>query len=187
MRNLLAGKRVKLTAIKEFELDIVEGWFNNVEFLRYYDYLPALPMSRNTVKELIEGFENNDKYLFAVRSNDDGKIVGIAGFDDIIWSSGVATIFIGIGDDNYKGKGIGREAIRLMLDFGFNEFNFYRIQLNVLAYNEPAIRLYEGAGFIMEGALRDFVLRDGKRHDLYMYGLLKPEWINRNNNTNKNL
>lgn len=64
----------------------------------------------------------------------------------------------------------------LLLDYGFNELNFYRIQLNVISYNENAIKLYEGLGFVKEGSYRDFIFRDGKRHDMYLYGLLKQEW-----------
>jgi RimJ/RimL family protein N-acetyltransferase len=63
------------------------------------------------------------------------------------------------------------------LDFGFNELNFYRIQLNVISYNDVAINLYESIGFKKEGIYRNFILRDGKRYDMYLYGMLREEWI----------
>ena len=43
------------------------------------------------------------------------------------------------------------EALDLLLDFGFNELNFHRIQLNVISYNDAAIALYETLGFVKEG------------------------------------
>jgi len=75
-----------------------------------------------------------------------------------------------------KGKGLGKETMRLLLDFGFNELNFHRIQLNVISYNSTAISLYESVGFKKEGTYREFIYRDGKRYDLYLYGILKEEY-----------
>lgn len=46
----------------------------------------------------------------------------------------------------------------------------------VFAYNEPAIALYENLGFRHEGTFREFLQRDGVRHDMHLYGLLRPEW-----------
>ena len=74
----------------------------------------------------------------------------------------------------FTGKGIGSEAMSLLLDL-FCELNLYRIQLNVIAYNERAkiireVRFYQGRN------LRDFIFRDGKRYDMYLYGLLRHEW-----------
>ncbi|TDT51048.1 GNAT family N-acetyltransferase [Fonticella tunisiensis] len=177
MRKLLIGDKIKLTSIRDDDLEIIEEWFNDVEFMRYYDMLPAIPKTSKDVKEMIDGFSNTDeRYVFAIRDKESSKIIGITGFDEIIWSSGVATIFIGIWDENYRGIGIGKEAMSLILDFGFNELNFHRIQLNVISYNERAIRLYEGQGFVKEGTCREFIYRDGKRYDLHFYGLLRSEW-----------
>jgi RimJ/RimL family protein N-acetyltransferase len=36
--------------------------------------------------------------------------------------------------------------------------------------------MYEKLGFVREGVYREFVERDGARHDLILYGLLRPEW-----------
>lgn len=180
MRDLLSGPNVRLTALRDMDYDIIAAWFNDVRFLRYYDPAPALPKRQQEIKEYFDGFINSsERYVFAIRMDSSDKLIGIVGFDDIIWSNGVATLFIGIGEEQYTDQGLGSEALRLMLDFGFNELNFYRIQLVVIAYNEAAIHLYEKTGFIKEGTCRDFIFRDGERHDLYLYGLLKKEWLDK--------
>jgi len=163
--------------MKESDMEVMEYWFNDVEFLRYYDMIPALPKSKKDMEGILDYYKNSDeRYLFAIRHIDSEDIIGVIGFDDIIWSNGVATVFIGIGDKRYTSKGIGKEALDLLLDFGFNELNFYRIQLNVIAYNEGAIKLYEKAGFKKEGTFREFIHRDGERYDMFLYGLLRKEW-----------
>ncbi|WP_291634364.1 GNAT family protein, partial [Clostridium sp.] len=75
-----------------------------------------------------------------------------------------------------RGRGYAKEALRLTIDFGFEELNLHRIELTVLEYNEPAIKLYERLGFKREGVYREFIHRDGKRYDMYLYGMLRPEW-----------
>lgn len=183
MRNLLEGDNIRLTAIEEEDIPVIGAWFNNVKFLRYYDMVPALPKSRKEVEQIIKGYQDSqERYIYAVRIKDSGEIIGVAGFDEIIWSNGVATVFIGIGNNKFTGRGLGKECMRLLLDYGFNELNFHRIQLNVISYNEVAIKLYESLGFKREGAYRQFIYRDGKRYDMYLYGLLRNEWNEWQNN-----
>lgn len=180
MRNLLCGENVKLNALRESDIPIIEDWFNDVEFLRLYDMLPAIPQRTSDVKKTIEDFaETKERMMFAIRTLDGNRLLGITGFFDIMWTNGVATFFIGIGDNDFVGKGIGIEAIKLLLDFGFNELNLHRIQLNVISYNTRAIKAYEKAGFIKEGVYRELVHREGLRYDLYLYGLLREEWVNK--------
>jgi Acetyltransferases, including N-acetylases of ribosomal proteins len=177
MRNLFVGDNIKLTAVKETDIEAMEEWFNDVEFMRHYDMVPAVPHKYKDVEQMIDSFSNtSERYVFSIRLIEKEEFVGIIGFDDIIWSNGVATVFIGIGNKSHTGKGLGKEAMQLLLDFGFNELNFHRIQLNVLSYNTNAIKLYESVGFHKEGTFREFICRDGKRWDMYLYGLLSYEW-----------
>lgn len=183
MRNLLQGGSIKLNAINENDLLSIEEWFNDVKFLRHYDMLPAIPQSKSDVKKSVENFTNsNNSFMFAMRLPNTNQIIGVIGFFDIIWTNGVATFFIGIGDEDYVGRGIGSEAMELLFDFGFNELNLHRIQLNVISYNEKAIKAYEKMGFVKEGVYRELVYRDGERYDLYLYGMLRDEWISKINN-----
>lgn len=177
MRGLLTGERIILDAIRDTDIPDIEAWFNNTGFMRHYDMIPALPLSSRKVQNLISYYEDSDeRFLFAIREKQSRQILGIAGFDEIIWSNGVATVFIGIGSEGHTGKGLGKEAMRLLMDFGFNELNFHRIQLNVISYNETAIKLYEGLGFVKEGILREFIHRDGRRYDMYFYSMLRNEY-----------
>lgn len=177
MRNLLSGNQIRLTAVSERDEDEITNWFNDVKFLRYFDFVPAVPKRLSDIKSFLQGFyETNERCVFAARLKETDKIIGILGFDDIIWGSRVATLFIGIGDRRYTLCGYGKEALDLLLDYGFNELNFFRIQLFVLSYNKVAISLYESRGFKLEGSLRQFLLRDGRRYDLHVYGLLYEDW-----------
>ncbi len=165
--------RVFLDTINKEDMPSLYKGFSNVEFLSTYDYILPIPMSKEKVDKMISDYnEENNSIVFAIRTTE-GNIIGIAGYDDIIKDNMVATLFIGIGDENYLGKGYGKEAMLELLNYGFNTLNLYRIQLNVISFNTPAIKLYEKVGFQKEGTMKEFVLRNGQRYDLYMYAKLK--------------
>lgn len=165
--------RVFLDTINKEDMPSLYKWFSNVEFLSTYDYVLPIPMSKEKVDKMISNYnEENNSIVFAIRTTE-GNIIGIAGYYDIIKDNMVATLFIGIGDENYLGKGYGKETILDLLNYGFNTLNLYRIQLNVISFNISAIKLYEKVGFQKEGTMKEFVLRNGQRYDLYMYAKLK--------------
>lgn len=178
MKNLLVGEKIKLTSLDEEDILEFQKWYNDVSFMRHYDIVSAIPKNIDDVKDLVNNARKSDTaYIFAVKDLLE-EFIGVTGFEGISWNNGTATIYIGIGGEVHRGRGYGKEALKLTIEFGFEELNFHRIQLTVLEYNEPAIKLYEKLGFKREGIYREFIHRDGKRYDMYLYGLLRSEWEN---------
>ena len=53
------------------------------------------------------------------------------------------------------GRGLGREAIRLVLSHAFGAMNLHRVDLRVLAFNQRALARYRACGFTEEGRERE--------------------------------
>jgi RimJ/RimL family protein N-acetyltransferase len=51
-----------------------------------------------------------------------------------------------------------------------------RASLGVFADNLRAVRSYQRAGFVVEGVQREEVLREGRRWDTMIMGVLRREW-----------
>jgi len=102
--------------------------------------------------------------------------VGFIGLWGIAWSNGTTSLRISIGDRKNWRKGYGRDAMRLILNYAYNELNLHKVGFTVFEYNVGAIALYESLGFQREASLRDYLHRDGTRYAMYYYGLLQPEW-----------
>jgi [ribosomal protein S5]-alanine N-acetyltransferase len=81
-----------------------------------------------------------------------------------------------IGDRSTWGKGLGRACTRFAVEYGFDQLNLRRIQLEVLATNERAIRLYRSVGFVEEGRLRQAQWQQGEYVDVLLMGLLIEEY-----------
>ncbi|MDI6104745.1 GNAT family protein [Actinoplanes sp. NEAU-A12] len=75
-----------------------------------------------------------------------------------------------------RDRGLGTEAVRLIVGYGFEQLGLHRISLEVYAHNPRARRVYEKVGFVAEGVLRQ-VLRDGDGWvDATVMSILAPEW-----------
>ena len=178
--KLLIGSKVRLTALTKEDLPTIAKWQQNDLFMRLFDAVPAYPKTRQTLEQwLEEQHKANDGFLFAIRALEDDALLGYLEMDGILWTHQTGWISIAIGEPELWGQGYGREGLELALGFIFRELNLYRVQLSVFSYNERAIRLYEKLGFQREGVSREFLHRDGKRHDMILYGLLRREWDER--------
>lgn len=74
-----------------------------------------------------------------------------------------------------RGRGIGTEAIRQLVEFGFVRRNLHRIHLQAIQSNTAALRAYEKAGFVVEGRLREHAWVRGAYEDIVLMGILRSE------------
>ncbi|QGV80564.1 GNAT family N-acetyltransferase [Streptomyces ficellus] len=75
-----------------------------------------------------------------------------------------------------RGRGLGTEAIRLLLAHAFEHLHLNRVSLGVFAFNPRAIRVYEKVGFVQEGVEREALLHRGRWIDSLSMSVLAREW-----------
>ena len=76
--------------------------------------------------------------------------------------------------DGWHGRGVGTALIRAAVDLADNWLNLHRLELEVYTDNEPAVRLYQRHGFVIEGTLKDFAFRNGAYVDAFTMARLRP-------------
>jgi RimJ/RimL family protein N-acetyltransferase len=180
MSTLLNGPRVRLTALRAEDFTAIAGWYTDAEFLRLFDSRPAIPQTAGELRKWVEEHRKGScAFFFGVRLKQEDELIGYLELDGIQRLHGVCGLGIGIGAPEHRGRGYGAEAVRLALNFAFDELNMHRVQLTVFSYNKPAAALYERLGFRREGTFRECLQRDGQRHDMFLYGLLRREWAER--------
>lgn len=75
-----------------------------------------------------------------------------------------------------RGRGLGTEATRLIVGYGFEHLGLHRIGLDVFVFNPRAIRAYEKVGFVREGVSRDELRWEGEWVDELWMSILDHEW-----------
>jgi [ribosomal protein S5]-alanine N-acetyltransferase len=81
-----------------------------------------------------------------------------------------------LGRDHW-GQGFGREAVTALVGHAFGALRLERLEARIHAQNRRARRLVMALGFQPEGRLGDYLLRDGARHDVDVFGLLKTSMM----------
>ncbi|MEQ8674041.1 MAG: GNAT family protein [Aggregatilineales bacterium] len=120
--------------------------------------------------------DDDSRAPFIIALPDDSKALDEVIINEIDSDNNSASIRIGMFTDEGVGKGYGTEAMRLMVNYGFNQLGLHRIELSVYAFNPRAIRAYEKVGFKREGVMRDALLWDGEYVDSISMSILDHEW-----------
>ncbi len=119
----------------------------------------ALPFSRLADTEAYLAKLGPNTHLLVAEQN--GIITGSASLDRHAGRrahAGVIGIMVG---DPYHGQGIGTALLTALLDLADHWLGLTRLELTVFADNSRAIALYQRLGFVQEGHLRAYALRDG--------------------------
>lgn len=154
-------------------------WTHDPDYLRALSPDPAKPLSVPQIKKRHEAEakeQGNKLFRFALRTLAEDKLIGFTRLHRIEWNNGVAWLELGLAEPDCRGQGYGTEALRLIVNYAFNELNLYRLNLALPGYNAAAQRFLERAGFTVEVRRREAIHRDGQRWDLLWLGLLRDEW-----------
>ena len=175
--DLFNGSLVRLGALGKDDTKTIQQWNQQADYGRLLDddphrLLSVLQLEREFARDV---GKNKDEIDFGIRTLADNQLIGFCSIEPI-WSHRGAWVAIGIGSPQYRGKGYGTDAMRLLVGYGFRELDLQRITLNVFGYNQRAMRSYEKVGFIHEVTQRAALYRDGQRHDILVMGLLRREW-----------
>jgi RimJ/RimL family protein N-acetyltransferase len=75
-----------------------------------------------------------------------------------------------------QGRGLGTEATRLLVGYGFEMLLLHRISLEVYTFNPRARHVYEKVGFRVEGTLRESLRYEDQWIDATVMSVLAHEW-----------
>ena len=108
----------------------------------------------------------------------DGVVIGDVALQSINRTNRSCSLGIGMSKINNRGKGYGTQALRLIMEYGFNNQGFERITADTLEINIPAQKVLEKLGFILEGWERKAVYFKGRKYDRLNFSLLVDEYYN---------
>jgi len=152
------------------------NWLNDPEVTRYME-TGTFPITAHDLEKFYDEVTGSrDQVILAVADKKSGQHIGNVKLGPIHWIHRSATFGIMIGDKKFWEKGVGLEATRLTVEYGFDRLNLRRIHLGVFADHDAAVRCYEKVGFSVEGRMRESLFRDGKYVDRLGMALLRSEY-----------
>lgn len=109
-------------------------------------------------------------FMYAYES----KPFGIVGFNNIDTVNKNSSWAFYASPDAPRGTGSRMEF--LALDHAFDNLSLHKLFCEVLAFNEPVIKLHKKFGFEVEGVFKEHHLGDDGFVDVYRLGLLASQW-----------
>lgn len=165
---------VTIRRFKKSDIPKKVEWVNNPANNQFLHY--DIPICIEKTEMWYESHRGqDDRYDAIIEVN--GIPVGTIGLLSIDQKNKKAEYYIAMGEVAYKGKGVAKEACRLILQYGFETLKLNRIYLYTESGNVVAQKLFEKVGFVKEGLIRSDIYSHGKYADRYVYGVLREEWI----------
>jgi RimJ/RimL family protein N-acetyltransferase len=167
------GAAVRLRAIRKEDSETLFRWVNDPALVRLS--APYRPVHEPTHEEWLRGVVGDrTRVAFAIEEAATGRLVGVVQLVDIHDVHRNAEMRIRIGDPDARGRGLGRAALRLLLDHAWRDLGLHRVFAYVFTTNERAGASYERVGFEHEGRLRDAAYIDGAWCDVLVMAVLDP-------------
>jgi len=174
----LSGEKVILSPITPRDLVLFEHWMNDLTVTKYLKAAPRIFTLADEKAWLKKVLTQKSKCVLAIIDKKTGETIGNIGLHTINTIHKSASLGIVIGDKKYWGRGYGKDAISLILDFAFTVQNLHCVYLNVYAYNKRAIRAYTSLGFKQTGILRERHFWGGAYHNVITMDILDHEFLN---------
>lgn len=170
----LVGENCYLSPISPEYAEILVKWSNDMDVAILTGDASNM-ITYDMQKNYIEGTIKNG-YGFLIIRKDNDEPVGTCRLKHIDLINRKAELGIFIGEKSCWNIGIGTEAIKLILDFGFNIINIRNIMLDVFSFNERAIKAYEKCGFKEIGRRRKSVVYGNNEYDEIYMDILSEEF-----------
>ncbi len=170
----LVGDRIYLSPRNSEDVEKFTEWLNDFETTDYTGRSAILTTLEGERKYLEEN--SNPEATFVMVTLKDDKMIGSVSLEHIDWINRTATLGIFIGDKEFRSKGYGTEAIRLILEYGFKYMNLYNIKLDLMEFNERALKCYKKCGFKEYGRRRKCKFINGKYYDSISMDILADEF-----------
>ena len=176
----LVGKKCYLSPNDTNDAVKFTEWVNDLDLTVNLD-LYSININTEAEKIILENFSKDHHYSIVVI--DTNEIIGTCGYIEMDKLNQTAEIVIFIGNKHFWNKGYGREALTLLIDYGFKALNLHNIMLKVYEFNIGAVKCYENIGFKHIGTRREALNRNLDKHNVLFMDLLAEDFYRKSDNT----
>ncbi len=167
---------LKLIELKEHHFtENVVSWHRN-HHAQYYSASGRVFTQKNLIEEYKRGYENKTIFQFLIVHKKDGKEIGIVKIQSIdVHKKGDIVYFIG--DENYLGRGLGTQAIKLALEVAFQKLDLRKIHGPCFKSNRASISAALKAGYVIEGIQKSHYFFNGVEDDAVLIACFNPRYF----------
>ncbi len=125
---------------------------------------------------VIELYNKNEPAPWGIELKETKKIIGTIGFVSLESEHNKAEVGYTLAKQ-YWNKGITTEALKKVIQFGFEKMRLNRIEAKCIKENEQSIKVLLKAGMKEEGLLRQYLYLKKDFRDIKIFSILKSEYF----------
>ena len=169
---------LRLRALTLADADDLFHILGDPQVTRHYELetLAAVDEAAELIDFFAESFEVERMIRWGIVpkfGEDVGRVIGTCGF---VWlREHRAEVGYDLAQSHWR-RGIMREALGAVLDFGFGALDLNRIEALVMRDNVASAGLLHALGFTEEGLLREHDFFKDAFHDMRCFAILQREW-----------
>jgi len=170
-------ERLFLREISPEDVNALLRHFGNAEVVKFIGMQPikTIDQANEWLRWMGGFFAAKEGLRWGIIRKEDNLFVGSAGLHR--WNR--EAHFAQIGCDiayPFWGNAYGQEAMRHIIEFGWEHMKLNRIEADVVQGNHRSDHVLQKLGFRQEGVLRQRILKGGKYYDIHVHGLLRCDY-----------
>lgn len=170
---MIQGEKTTLRALCDDDVERLRNWRNHPDIFPYH--FTCHHTSQIEQRKWYESYTANQYYFIYIIENEAREAIGYTILKDLDHKNRQAEIGLYL-DSKNQGKGYGSDAFRSLIRYGFQELNLHRLYLQVIDFNEKAIKMYEKLGFHIDGRLRESYFTQKRYCDIVVMSILESEF-----------
>lgn len=173
----LETARLVLREILPSDAEDLYRIFSDEETMRFWSCRPykSVDQAHRYIESMAETLRKGAGINWAITLRDEDRLIGKCAYAE--WRKAHRRAEIGyIVSRDHWGKRVAPEALRAMLDYGFEHLNLHSVEAGVTPGNGGSTRVLERLGFRLEGHLRESYFAEDRFVDSLIYSLLRRDW-----------
>jgi ribosomal-protein-alanine N-acetyltransferase len=174
---VLETQRLILREITSADAEAIFALRSDAEVTRY-NGVPTymrVEQAHELIESMAQCYRDRRELRWGVTLKGDDKVVGMCGYNYWVRQDYRASIGYDL-ERTCWGQGIMPEALRAIIQFGFERMALNRIEADASLENVASIRVLHKLGFQREGLQRQQYFENGEFHDLVLFSLLKSDY-----------
>lgn len=172
----LSTPRLRLRPLIRQDADLLYRFNSDLDALRWIARDPFVDSAEGVAKaaSYVEMQEADTARWWVFERLEDDEPVGYGGLFFIDTGNRSAEVGYGLLPPHW-GRGYASEAVRAVVDVGFDALALHRLHATVSPHNPASARILEKLGFVCEGRLRHCSHARDTWFDMDVFGLLENE------------
>ncbi|MFW9906105.1 MAG: GNAT family N-acetyltransferase [Candidatus Thorarchaeota archaeon] len=161
------------------DVDELMKFWNNLELQRFLSgsQIASRDEEEEWIRSTWERRRKGEAYIFGIFLQEQNQYIGNIEIGIINRIAQRGDLGISIFNPHYWNKGIGTEAISLILKFAFSSLNLRTIELEVFEFNKRAQTCYQNVGFIEVGRKRQAHYVNSQFYDIILMDISASEFF----------